>query len=62
MQDQCNNKRNTVRIELAGKAFSLKQLCDLMKWNYEKYYARWYRKKSVFTEAELFQLLEKLKE
>lgn len=62
MQDQRNNRRNTVRVEVAGRTFPLKHLCDLMQWDYPKYYARWRRKTNTFTEEELSQLLEKLRE
>lgn len=61
-ENQRNNKRNTVYIEVLGKKMSLRQWCDLMGWKYSKYIARSERGKTIFLEDDINAISSKLKE
>ena len=60
-QQDCN-KRNNIFFEFCGIKKCLKEWTSLMDWDYIKYYARYYRKTTVFRENEKEQIKNKIKE
>ena len=62
IQEQYNNKRNNVFIELFGYKKTIKEWTSLMGWKYIKYYTRHYRGNQVFNNDDLHKIEKKLKE
>ena len=60
-EEQSNNRRNSIFIIVNNISKTLKQWTNLMSWNYNKYYARYMRKKIVFNKDDINQILNKLK-
>lgn len=61
MDEQANNKRNTIYFEFLGYRKSLKQWTDFMGWSCKKYYARHERGKQIFEDSEIEQIKLKLR-
>ena len=61
-EQQDNNQRKTILIEISGKKMSLKQWTNLMGWKYGTYSARNRKGKTVFTPEEIECIILKLKE
>lgn len=60
-EQQSNNQRKTIFIEICGQKKSLKQWTNLMEWKYGKYSARSRRGVEIFSSEELKMIEEKLR-
>lgn len=60
--EQDYNKRTNIFFEFCGVKKCLKEWTNLMGWDYRKYYARYYRKTTVFCGNEAALIQNKLKE
>lgn len=60
-EQQSNNQRKTIFIEIYGHKKSLKQWTNFMNWKYGKYSARHRRGVEVFNKEEIMLIKEKLK-
>ena len=60
-EQQSNNQRKTIFIEICGQKKSLKQWTNLMEWKYGKYSARYRRGAEIFSEEELKMIEEKVR-
>lgn len=60
-EQQSNNQRKTIFIEICGEKKSLKQWTNLMEWKYGKYSARSRRGVEIFSVEELKMIEEKLR-
>lgn len=61
LEEQSNNKRNSIFITINDITKTLKQWTKFMDWKYNKYYARYMRNKIVFNKYDINQILIKLK-
>ena len=60
-EQQSNNQRKTIFIEICGQKKSLKQWTNLMEWKYGKYSARNRRGVEIFNREELKMIEEKVR-
>lgn len=61
LEEQSNNKRNSIFLTINDITKTLKQWTKFMDWKYNKYYARYMRNKIVFNKDDINQILIKLK-
>lgn len=59
-EEQSNNKRTTIFIEMFGVKKSLKQWVEFMGWSYSKYHGRYYRGYEVFRNEDIAEIKQKL--
>ena len=62
IEQQSNNQRKTVWIEISGNKKSLKQWTNFMGWKYGTYEARHLKGKEIFNAEELEKIIQKLNE
>lgn len=60
-EQQSNNTRRTVWVEICGEKKSLKQWTNFMGWKYGRYSARYRRGVDIFSEEELEQIKKKIR-
>ena len=60
LEEQINNQRKTICVEICGLKKSLKQWTEFMGWNYGKYSARKRRGVPIFNEEEISKIKERL--
>lgn len=60
--EQANNTRRSIIVEIEGEKKSLSQWIRLMNLEYGKYSFRYRKGKTIFSESEIDQIKEKLKE
>lgn len=61
-EQQRNNQRKTIWIEISGIKKSLKQWTEFMNWKYGRYSERHRKGKDIFTEEEIEQIKNKIME